>query len=390
MTIASNLRKTLFLCVLLSLFFLIGCWGRIEVNDLAFVMGASVDLTEENMLDLTVEVILPESTSGGGQTSGGGDAGRKTFLVKTVGIGFADAVSKTQMKFSRKIFFGHSKGAIFGKDFAEKRGLAGELEYMMKFHQTRMRDKVYISNGKGHDLLNVLPRLEESIAEELREIGEVGVGLTVTVSEALETLKDDGSELALPIINAVTDDLEAKPGPSLDGTAIFKDDKMIGRIDTRLTRGLLWFREEMDEAIVTFEPKKGEGFVTIAMINSNIKLIPHIEEGEWKITVNVETEDNVIQNASTIDLIDLEALETIEKQLEEEIENRMEATRKVIQDELKSDVLWFAKVFHRKYPHVWNDHKDSWDEIFPNVKVEYEIKSHIRRVGLSTRTQQFN
>lgn len=387
---ARNTKKTMFLCVLLSFSLLIGCWDRIEVNDLAFVMGAAIDLTEENSLDLTIEVILPESVAGGGQISGGGDGGRKTFLVNTEGTGFADAVSKMQMKFSRKVFFGHSKGVIFGSDFAKKIGIAGELEYLMKFNQTRLRDKIYISIGKASDSLNVLPRLEESTMEELRELAEVGIGLDLTVSEILETLKDERTELALPIVKAVTDDLEAETGLGLDGSAIFKGSKMIGQIDNRLTRGLLWFRGEMDEDIITLEPKGGEGFLSIAMISSNIELIPSIEKEEWKITIKVETEDNVIQNAATIDLIDLEAIKTLEKQLAKAIETQMEATRKVIQDELNSDVLGFAKAFHRKYPDVWNEHKDRWDEIFPNVKVKYDIKTHIRKVGLSTRTEEFN
>lgn len=383
------IRKKIVICLLASLVFLSGCWDRIEVNDIAFVMGAAIDLLEDEKHQLTLEVIMPDIAGGNTQTNGS-DGGRTTFVVSGEGSTFADSKSKLQKRLSRKLFFGHSRGILFSEDYAKKKGIAGELEYFIKFPETRLRDKVYITSGRANDIIKIPPLIEESTMEALRELTGAGIGLNLTVREVMEIIKDHTRELAVPIVSEseIVGDGE---GRSLDlvGTAIFKGDKMIGKIDLRLTRGLLWFHDEMDEAIITIKPHMGEGDISFLMISAFVELIPSIENGVWKITVKLNVEDDVIQNASNVDLIDIDTLVQIESQLEKEIENRMDETRKVLQEELKSDVLGFARAFHREYPDIWNEHKDNWDEIFPNVKVEYDIKAFIRRVGLSTRTNEF-
>jgi spore germination protein KC len=48
------------------------------------------------------------------------------------------------------------------------------------------------------------------------------------------------------------------------------------------------------------------------------------------------------------------------------------------------DIFNFHRSYQRKYTKEWNSAKVKWDEIFPNVEIDYEIDVKILRPGLST------
>ncbi|GAA3318607.1 Ger(x)C family spore germination C-terminal domain-containing protein [Ectobacillus funiculus] len=48
------------------------------------------------------------------------------------------------------------------------------------------------------------------------------------------------------------------------------------------------------------------------------------------------------------------------------------------------DAFGFADAFHRKYPKQWNKVKDHWDDVLPQVDVNVDIKTRVKRPGLST------
>src|SRR5213080_1886672 len=97
-------RLFLLLTVCGSIFFLSGCWDRVEINDLAIVTGAAIDKKGDNDVELTIQVFLPNAlSSGGGQSGGGGSSGGAlTIVTSEKGINLADALSKVQGNLPRK------------------------------------------------------------------------------------------------------------------------------------------------------------------------------------------------------------------------------------------------------------------------------------------------
>ncbi|MGJ9383584.1 Ger(x)C family spore germination C-terminal domain-containing protein [Salipaludibacillus sp. CF4.18] len=155
-------------------------------------------------------------------------------------------------------------------------------------------------------------------------------------------------------------------------------------IDISLTRGLLWFKNDIDLGTITIKPDEEDGFISALIIKAETELIPEIKNGKWKITINVICEDDVIQNTTDLDLSKVDTLRSVEKVLEDDIQNIMEATAKKVQKEMKTDVLGFGEVFRRKYPHEWAKHKDDWNKFIASIEVEYDMKVYVRRIGLET------
>ena len=130
--------------------FLSGCWDRVEINDLAIVTAAAIDETDDNQIELSLQVFIPKAIgSGGGQGGGGGGGGGATTMLRSQkGINISDALSKLQSEIPRKIFWGQCKVFIFGEKLA-KEGIQEQMDFFLRHPQPRERAYLYVSEGKA-------------------------------------------------------------------------------------------------------------------------------------------------------------------------------------------------------------------------------------------------
>jgi spore germination protein KC len=388
MGILQKVTKILFVCVHLIL--LSGCWDRTEVNDLALIVGLGIDQTKNGQIMLTAELIVPKAISGGGQMmGGGGGGGGETIVQSGTGITVADAISNLQEKLSRRVFWGHTKVVVFGEK-AAKAGIRQHLDFLSRNPQTRLRSNVLVSKGTAKSVLELLPPIEQSSAEVMRELSESQLLLQVTIKDVLQMLSSDAGAAALPMVKILPLEKgkkELQTVAFIQRTAIFKKDKMIGDIDDKLTRGVLWLRNEIKRANITVTLKGVKGNITSTMIGAHTEFIPKYEKGKWKMIVKATTEDDIILNGTKLDLLNPKYTKMVEKELESETNKRIKAALKKVQKEMKADIFGFAEIFHRKYPREWNQVKNRWEEIFPTVEVIVETKAYVRRPGINTAPQ---
>jgi spore germination protein KC len=390
MGILQKAAKIVFVCVHLIL--LSGCWDRTEVNDLALIVGLGIDQTKDGKIMLTVELIVPRAIGGGGQMTGGGSdgggggGGGETIIKSGTGVTVADAISNLQEKLPRRVFWGHMKVIVFGEK-AAKAGIRQHLDFLSRNPQTRLRSNVLVSEGTAKSVLELLSPIEQSSSEVMRELSESQLLLQVTVKDVLQMLSGDAGAAALPMVKILPPEegkKELQPIAFIQRTAIFKKDKMIGDINDKLTRGVLWLRNEINQANVTVTLKGEKGNITATLIRAHTELIPKYEKGKWKMIVKATAEDDIILNGTKLNLMNPKYAKMIEKELAKETNKRIRAALKKVQKEMKADIFGFAEVFHRKYPREWNRVKDRWEEIFPDVEVIVKTKAYVRRPGIGT------
>lgn len=383
------MKKILILVFLCAAVLLGGCWDRREVNDMLLITAAGIDKKSVKEIELSVQVINPIKFGGGQQemTGSGGRGGEElTFMRSAEGVTIADAMSKLQEKFPRRIFWGQTAVFIIGEQLA-KDGIQEQIEFLARHPEPRLDAFVFVSKGKAADILELAPPLERSSSEVLRELAEMQVAMRVTLKDLLQMLGGEAGAAALPWIEP----LPPRPGeskkqtiPYIQGTAVFKKDKMVGHIDDKVTRGLLWIRDEIGTATVTVTPKAAEGFVSLFQLRANTEQIPKIENGKWKMTVKVFTEDDIVQNSTKLNLMNPKFVKMLEKELEEAIEKRIRMALTQVQKGIQADIFGFAETFHRKYPKEWEREKECWDEVFPMIEVKVKVKAYIRRQGKAT------
>lgn len=64
------------LILLLPLCLLAGCWDRNEINEMAIVMGTALDKQDEENIELSVQIIIPQSIAMGSQEMGSQQGGQ--------------------------------------------------------------------------------------------------------------------------------------------------------------------------------------------------------------------------------------------------------------------------------------------------------------------------
>ncbi|MEY2196587.1 Ger(x)C family spore germination protein [Neobacillus sp. BF23-41] len=383
---SQNITKLYLVLLLLSVSFLLtGCWDRREVNETALILGAAIDKEKGKNIRLTIQILIPRAVSSGQQGGGGGGGGPQVLVRSAIGENMADAASKLQTEFPRKIFWGHCKAYIIGEKLAKAGGVHEQIDFLLRHPEPRERAYLYVSVGKAANILELKPPLELYVGDALRKLAEMRIGTSITVKDFEQMLTGDTGAALLPLIKKLPPLTGNKQETiaNIIGTAIFKKDKMVGQIDIRVTRGLLWLRNEVEVTAVTVNPKKGES-ISLDPIREKTKLIPTIKNGKWKILAKVKSEGTIVQNGSHLDIMSPIITKRIEKDLEKDIKQRLNLSLKQVKKEMNIDAFGFGDAFHRKYPKEWEKVKDHWDKILPQVDVKIAIKTRIRRPGLST------
>nr|WP_239588237.1 Ger(x)C family spore germination protein [Gracilibacillus alcaliphilus] len=366
------------------LFLLTGCWDRRETNDLWVVTGVGLDQTENGEIELTVEIHSPNRDGGEGMGGESNQAGGNKMIHQTgKGISIPKAIEDLDTQLPREILWSHTKAIVINKALAET-GIREELDFFIRHPEPRLRSYVFISKGSAKDIMALLPPLERSSSEVLIELAKSEVLMKVTLFDLMEMLKGESDAAILPMVDKLPPEEEEQSLETIayiNHSAILKNGKMVGSIDDRLTRGVLWFRDEIKESTVTIQPENADGLISMNLIKGTTKLIPEIDGNELKMTIQIETIDDVIQNKTDWDLNEIEIQRALEKELAKKIEIRLTDTLEIVQKEMEVDIIEFAEEFRRKHPEKWKDIKKNWEERFPSVEVTFDIKANVLRTG---------
>ncbi|MBW7477110.1 Ger(x)C family spore germination protein [Paenibacillus oenotherae] len=377
-----------FVLLVLASCTLSGCWDRIEVNDLATITAVGIDQYSDNLIELSLQIYTPPqgssiSMQGGG--SKGSSSQNQSTVISATGINFADAVSKVQEKVPRLLFWGQNEVFVFSHS-AAKQDIAGHMDYILRVPQIRGSALVFVSRTKAKDVLALTPQLRSSSADVLEEVSNLKIGLAMSAGNFNIMLSSSKGTAIMPSIEIMPapEGQPQKRYPAITGCAVFKDSKLAGYIDDNITRGVMWFRNEIDMATATIVTEDQGGIISARLNRGRTRLKPRISNGIWEMTVGIDTREILVQNTSNTDVAELKGTRIVEEGLKQEIEKRMNRTLQIVQKKFEADVFGFAEAFHRKYPKIWNKEKGNWEEIFPHVQVKYDIKTVIVNPGKRT------
>ncbi|MGO4270701.1 Ger(x)C family spore germination protein [Paenibacillus sp. TAF58] len=394
--------RILLVLILLMMPILSGCWSRIEVNDLAFVTAAGIDKMEDGKIRLALQVAIPRMLGAAGQ---GGTSGEKGIGAKAVwvssekGESILDAYRRLQEKLPRRIFFSHSGIIVIGEKMARD-GVSPILDFFIRQREARMRSYILFTKGEALKILNFIPKLEKIPSEVMREEVKQHIGVRINLKEFVHTLVTEGvepiaAEMEIVSSNLMNEEDSKEPSPSnvetnlsLNGSAIFKKDKLIGWMNDLETRGVLWLRKEMKTGVVTVNiPKeKGNGKISVLILKAKTQITPILKDGEITMEVKVSAENDLYENNSKLDVSDPKVIHFVEKELEEDLKKRIQLVFDMAQKKFKSDIFGFGVAVERKYPKAWKSKfKKQWEEDFPKLKVNIITDLTVNRTGLTNK-----
>jgi spore germination protein KC len=173
---------------------------------------------------------------------------------------------------------------------------------------------------------------------------------------------------------------------SITGTGVFKDEYLVGWLDTHETRGVLWLRGEINKGVITMpSPGQPDKQISINIVRAKTRVEPEYDGENISFNVTMSFDGELIEQQSTEDLTTTEKVEEIEIAAEGEVFNRCSAVLEKAQREYGSDIFNFGQAFHRKYKKDYKELKYNWNQAFSGAQVNIAVEAHLRRTGLLNR-----
>lgn len=376
-----------FFYILVITVLLTGCWNRIEINDIAVVTAIGLDLAPNDQVLLSLQVAIPSKL--GSTTGSGGENGKSSLVISDTGVTISEAFRNIQGKLPRRIFFSQSRVLLIGEDLAKK-GVYPIINFHTRYSKTRINSFIMFTKGDASKVINSIPKFENISAEEIKELNKLNIGLKVYISDFLNMLLTDGLEPYAPLFTLESLQVNTKNKSehvqSINGTAVFKGDKLIGWMGQIETRGLLWLKNEIESGIVTIKiPKEqGGGNISMEILKSDTKLEPKLVNGHLQMNLTVSTRLNLLENDSQLNLFDSKVIKDLQNKVNKEINGRIQLTVNKAQQEYQSDILGLGQAVYQKYPKQWKtNYQKNWDQEFPRLPVTIQTHSIIKRIGLT-------
>lgn len=400
------IRKVVIFALILMLVLQAGCWDRKELNQLAIVLAAGVDRAPGGDMRLTVQLARPRAF-GGGVERPSGTQENNCWVISANGETVLHAQRNLERKVSRNIYWGHYVILVFSEDVARE-GLRQAINFFSRAPTARETVWVMVTRGKAEDVLISHSQLENTSAQSAGAMLKKGVGEPVMLKDLSMMLASKGIDPALPRVeltpsgspqgpelgenlprNKGGGDRQSPPTIhaeiTLTGTGIFRDDKLVGWLDLRETRGLLWLKDEMERGVVTVpSPQEPGKKISINITRGDTRVEPFYDgENVW-FNVRVKMEGALWEQESTEKITDPVIYHTIEKAMSREIENMARDALNKAQLEYGVDIFGFGEAFHRKYKREWASVQNRWDDVFAGAQVNIAVEGRIRRTGLVT------
>jgi spore germination protein KC len=285
--------------------------------------------------------------------SGGG---QPFWIATSEGTTVFEAIRLMTSVSSRKLFFPHNQVIIFGEDLAKK-GIKDYLDMLMRDYEFRETNWIIISEGKAQDILATKTRVNNISAFFIRDlIDEQRFNSHV----AIINIKD----LALKIISKSTaptasyihlENTGQEKGLNLSQTAVFDHNmKMVGTLNGRESRGLLWVVGKVKSGIIVVKNPNGKGNYSLEILGAKSKIIPEFRDGKPTITVRIKESSNLGETSCLEDLTKPEVWELMESLQNEVIRQEIGIVLEKAQ-ELETDIFGFGEAFHKKHPRLWKE-----------------------------------
>lgn len=372
-----------------------GCWNRVELNDIAVISGTGIDWKDGSWV-VSYQVVMPQVISS--QSPPTNAATVNVFSTKAEGL--RNAVSKTSLEISRRLYFSHTQIVIIGQEAARK-GFGSLLDTYLRNHDSRETVSVYLSKGSARRMLEQLVPLEKIPASAIQrmtmnEEKNSSTFREMTMHQVLMDLLGSVHATAIPglVVSGANENVDrtgqltrtSTPAKvRLSDLGLISGDKLIGWINNDESQGVMWLSNHVKKTTISFacaENREGQKSSSVRITHARTKLRPESESGKWIMHVDAKADGTLLEYNCKGDLTEPKQVEEVEKLIEGEITAIMEKGWKAVR-KYKTDVVGFGGVIHQKYPKQWSKTSDSWSELFPSTEVKLSVKVKLNSTGMS-------
>jgi len=373
-----KMRITLLIFIILIIsIFASGCWNYREIDKMSIVAGVAVDKGRENNFQMSVEII---------QVSSAQDTKKTSKIITAEGKTMFDTARNLIALSGRKLYWSHAKVIILSKEVASE-GIVKVIDWFNRDSETREETNILISGGvSAKEILEA-----QGITEDVKSyVIEDFINNEASLSKAPITdilkfcieSKTKGISTVIPVVNLKK--INGKSIPQTMGTAIIKNDKLVGFLKGEETKDLLFIRNEVKGGLLIEEMQTSDAptLVSLEIFKNKTNVTPIVDDKDIKINLDVDTTVAIDEIGGTDNFIDEEGRLKLEETAENTLKKRIETLINKLQSEYDADIFGFGAKLQEDEVKVWNRVGDNWKEVFKDLRVNVKTKVHIRNSGL--------
>lgn len=361
---------------------LCSCWDKVELDDLAIVLGVGIDKAESpDDINLTIQIEKSSGTDTSSSSYGSSDGENSKFINLTEsGTNVSTTMDEFAHMISREIYLAHNQLIVFGNDLA-KEGIRDQMDYFLRNYQGRLNVNICVAKGRAEDIFEVSSDLDQIPSVKVSDLIEnQNAALAVVdlnVADLMMALSSSSKSMVAPYLEIVNE--EGQEHLSISDCAVFKGDKVVGELDPTETRGYLWVQNKVTNGkyIVNVLDEQ----VTLSTVKVESKVNPVINK-EGCVSVKITVKEQCIMESQTgsVDLNTQDHIELLQKAAAKVIKGEIQQTLdKSMQ--LGTDIYGFGDMLKQKYPHKWKAIEESWDDLYQNIDVQVDVTAEVRGEG---------
>ncbi len=384
------MKKIKIFMLLLPIFLFTGCFNYRELNEIAIASALGLDKTSDGYI-VTIQVMNTKKAS----ETGTSNDQPKFITFTTTGVTLQDAIRKSILDSSRRIYPNHVQTLIIGEDLA-KSGISDVLDMFFRSVEFRKQTSVLIAkDSTAEEILNIVTPLESLNSKNIKDGLSVdsrylGIGDNVSFEDLVGIFIDSNKEIVLPSVSITGTKSEGEKIENIEtadpsvrliesSLAIFKDDHLVGFLDNKQSIDLNFVRNKINNTILTYEC--GDSKYLSSEIMSNKTSVEFLES-PLKAQIKINGILNINEITCDMDLEDPEVISEIGADLEEELKNDTYDTIKYIIEKYNSDVFGFRDFLYKNKTKYYKEIKDDWyDSIFPNMDIDIDVNLKLTGKG---------
>lgn len=357
---------------MLNIFILTGCWNYREMETLLIVAGVAIDKGSNGSgYHLTIDTV---------DVTEGKEKPPKSKFIETDGDTIFDAIRNAVKESDKKLLWSHDKIIIISNQIASE-GIAPVLDLFIRNTESRNDTDVIISKAntaqdviKPKGFANQISSFEtdKTITNDTKFLSKAPY---VKLFQAIDMLFGNGIALTLPVLN-VTSNM-GEPVTELDGTAVFKRDKLLGYLNSDESKLFLFATNQIQGGIFLVKENSPTPNISLDIKDSKTTITPICTSDKPSINIDIQMQCALGETETSSDYSTEDGIKKVESDAAKELQVGIKQLVSKVGAQYDSDIFGFGSSIYQDNYEYWNKIKPQWDSIFKTLNVNVTAKVEI-------------
>jgi spore germination protein KC len=274
---------------------------------------------------------------------------------------------------------------LIGAALAEE-GVRDRMDIFMRNQETRLEVPVIITEGRAEEVLSAKLDQEKVsgvlLSRVIQNLSAVSPCYKVRILDFASMLKSKTADPAIPLISvARTGD---KNEIQVDGMAVFKGDKMVGRLGNDDVPGYEWAMGNVEQCGIAVYDGERKAVFHVLRIDGKRKVTLR-QDGGARVDIAVEATLNISELSDFGGVSPEELMPYLKQAAREKIKNSVVRAFALTQD-LNTDIYGISAAARRRYPRQWKRMGERREALFSECEVNVSVKADIHETGQITKS----